>query len=117
MFSSLCTGTVMRSSESKLLKYEHTYICVKCKSPITVAAEYERKYMITKPKVCFEHCSGKIFTHVDDDKCKDYQEIKIQEQIKEYGVCSIPNTMLVTLEDDLVDICKPGDNVTIWYAS
>lgn len=107
---------MIRSSEVKLLKYEHTYLCVKCKAPTVVTANYERKYMIAKPKVCSsEVCTGKTFVHVDDTKCKDYQEIKIQERVKEVGAGSMPNTMLVTLEDDLVDICKPGDNVTIWY--
>lgn len=107
----------MRSSEAKLLKYEHTYLCVKCKTPIIVTADYKRKYMIAEPKICIsqEGCTGKTFIHVDDAKCKDYQEIKIQERVKEVGVGSMPNTMMVTLEDDLVDTCKPGDNVTIWY--
>lgn len=104
----------MRSSEAKLLKYEQTFVCIKCKTPILVAAEYEKKYSISQPKMCSEGCSGKSFLHVDDDKCKDYQEIKIQERVKDFGVGSIPNTMWVTLEDDLVDMCKPGDNVTIW---
>lgn len=27
----------------------------------------------------------------------------------------MPSFMWVTLEDDLVDACKPGDDVTIWY--
>lgn len=106
----------MRSSEAKLLKYEHTYLCVKCKIPIIVTADYKRKYMLSEPKVCTSQgCTGKNFIHVDDAKCKDYQEIKIQERVKEVGVGSMPNTMMVTLEDDLVDTCKPGDNVTIWY--
>lgn len=109
----------MRISAAKLLEYQRSYLCVKCKSPMLVPAEYERKYMIKEPKVCLngEGCSGKNFIHfggMDNEKCKDYQEIKIQERVKELGVGSMPNTMLVTLEDDLVDICKPGDNVTIW---
>ncbi|KAJ8937350.1 hypothetical protein NQ314_011895, partial [Rhamnusium bicolor] len=63
-----------------------------------------------------ENCSGKnliTLGELDSENCKDYQEIKIQEQVKKQGVGSMPNTMWVTLEDDLVDSCKPGDNVTI----
>lgn len=109
----------MRMSAAKLLEYQRTYLCVKCKTPIIVTADYDRKYIIKEPRHCInnEGCSGKTFIHfgdIDNERCKDYQEIKIQEKIKNLGVGSMPNTMLVTLEDDLVDICKPGDNVTIW---
>ena len=48
-------------------------------------------------------------------KCRNYQELKIQEQVQRLAVGSIPRSMWVVLEDDLVDICKPGDDVTVWY--
>lgn len=37
-----------------------------------------------------------------------------QEQISKLEMGSMPKSMLVTLEDDLVDSCKPGDDVFIW---
>lgn len=109
----------MRLSPAKLFQYQRKYLCVKCKTPITVTAPYETMYMIKEPKACSngEGCSGKTFINFGDmnnENCKDYQEIKIQERIKDLGVGSMPKTMLVTLEDDLVDSCQPGDNVTIW---
>ncbi|KAJ8985625.1 hypothetical protein NQ317_015120 [Molorchus minor] len=112
------TGTVMRISAAKLLEYQRNYICVKCKHAMLVKAEYDRKYIIKQPKKCEnpEGCSSTnliTFGELDSDNCKDYQEIKIQEQVKQLGVGCMPNTMWVTLEDDLVDSCKPGDNVTI----
>lgn len=113
-------GTVMRISTAKLLEYQRTYICVKCKTPVIQIADYYRKYMIEEPTLCSngEGCKGKSFVKfggIDNANCKDYQEIKIQEKVKEPGIGSILNTMLVTLEDDLVNTCKPGDDVTIWY--
>lgn len=103
----------------KLLEYQRSYICVKCKYATLATAEYEKKYIIKQPKKCGnpEICLGTNFVQFGDlnsDYCKDFQQIKIQEQIKKLGVGSMPNTMWVTLEDDLVDSCKPGDNVTIW---
>ena len=48
-------------------------------------------------------------------KCRNYQEIKIQEQVQRLAVGTIPRSMWVILLDDLVDTCKPGDDVTVWY--
>jgi DNA helicase MCM9 len=44
---------------------------------------------------------------------KDYQEIKVQEKLDLFTAGSVPQSILVLLEDDLVDCCKPGDDVTI----
>ncbi len=44
---------------------------------------------------------------------RDYQEIKVQEQVHRLDVGKIPRSMWVVLEDDLVDCCKPGDDITI----
>ncbi len=38
--------------------------------------------------------------------CRDYQEIKIQEQVSKLAMGTIPRSMCVILEDDLVDQCK-----------
>lgn len=47
-------------------------------------------------------------------KCRNYQEIKVQEQVQRLMVGTIPRSMWVVLMDDLVDGCKPGDDVSIW---
>lgn len=46
---------------------------------------------------------------------KDYQEIKVQEKLDLYSAGSLPRSAIAILEDDLVDACKPGDDVTIVY--
>ncbi|KAG0047852.1 DNA helicase mcm9 [Gryganskiella cystojenkinii] len=45
--------------------------------------------------------------------CRDYQEIKIQEQTNKLSMGTIPGSMVVILHDDLVDHAKSGDDVTI----
>ena len=47
------------------------------------------------------------------ESCRDYQEIKVQELIQNLAIGTIPRSMWVVLEDDLVDCCKPGDDVTL----
>ncbi|KAF2902861.1 hypothetical protein ILUMI_03319 [Ignelater luminosus] len=111
-------GTVVRVTASKMLEYQRPYMCTKCKYTEIVEAVYDQKYIIIAPKKCPnpEKCSGTNLVSISDldvENCKDYQEIKIQEQPSKLGVGTMPNSMWVTLEDDLVDACKPGDDVTI----
>ena len=44
---------------------------------------------------------------------RDYQEIKVQEQLDLFSLGTVPKSVKVILENDLVDCCKPGDDVTI----
>ncbi|KAJ3381019.1 DNA helicase mcm9 [Entophlyctis sp. JEL0112] len=48
-------------------------------------------------------------------ECRDYQEIKVQEQVTKLELGTIPRSIIVLLEDDLADSCKPGDDVSIVY--
>ena len=43
----------------------------------------------------------------------DYQEIKIQESVAKLGIGMIPKSLCLILQHDLVDNCKPGDDVTV----
>ncbi|XP_059058589.1 DNA helicase MCM9-like [Achroia grisella] len=113
------TGTVVRVTQSKMLEYQRKYICMKCKFENNVAAEFEYRYILKSPLKCGNSDSGckcATFTQVhlvSREHCKDYQEIKIQEQVNKLNVGTIPGSMWVVLEDDLVDCCKPGDDVNI----
>lgn len=57
-----------------------------------------------------------LIVHIIDGqpkKCRNYQEVKIQEQINLLPVGSVPRSIWAVLEDDMVDSCKPGDDVII----
>ena len=43
----------------------------------------------------------------------DYQEIYVQEKLDGCSTSIVPKSILVILDNDLVDSCKPGDDVTI----
>ncbi|XP_040206251.1 DNA helicase MCM9 isoform X2 [Rana temporaria] len=115
------TGTVIRTSLVKVLEYEQDFMCNRCKHVITLKADFEQYYSFTPPTACTnyeEGCTSTKFTCLSDVSspatCRDYQEIKIQEQVQRLSVGSIPRSMVVVLEDDLVDSCKSGDDVTVY---
>ncbi|MBZ3870121.1 DNA helicase MCM9 [Sciurus carolinensis] len=115
------TGTVIRTSLVKVLEFERDYMCNKCKHVFVVKADFEQYYTFCRPSSCpsLENCDSSKFTclsglSASPARCRDYQEIKIQEQVQRLSVGSIPRSMKVILEDDLVDSCKSGDDLTIY---
>ncbi|XP_048107176.1 DNA helicase MCM9 isoform X1 [Alosa alosa] len=118
----LCvTGTVIRTGTPKLLEFQRDYMCPKCRHVFAAQADFEQHYALPPPTRCPspEGCTSVRFTCLQGDSatpaaCRDYQEIKIQEQVQKLSVGCIPRSMLVVLEDDLVDSCKSGDDVTVY---
>ncbi|XP_032999579.1 DNA helicase MCM9 isoform X1 [Lacerta agilis] len=115
------TGTVIRTSLVKVLEFERDYMCNKCKHVFVVKADFEQYYAFCHPPACpnEEGCNSSKFTCLSGtscapNSCRDYQEIKIQEQVQRLSVGSIPRSMIVVLEDDLVDSCKSGDDITVY---
>ncbi|XP_021030005.1 DNA helicase MCM9 isoform X2 [Mus caroli] len=115
------TGTVIRTSLVKVLEFERDYMCNKCKHVFVVEADFHQYYTFSRPSSCpsLDSCDSSKFTCLSDlssspARCRDYQEIKIQEQVQRLSVGSIPRSMRVILEDDLVDSCKSGDDLTIY---
>ncbi|KAJ6655227.1 hypothetical protein lerEdw1_005571 [Lerista edwardsae] len=115
------TGTVIRTSLVKVLEFERDYMCNKCKHVFVVKADFEQYYAFCRPSACpsEEGCNSSKFSCLSGtshapNSCRDYQEIKIQEQVQRLSVGSIPRSMVVVLEDDLVDSCKSGDDITVY---
>lgn len=107
-------------TDVKLLEYQRQYICPRCKHQIFVKADYVFKNIIKTPKKCSNvDCKSTNFVAVElnTEYCKDYQEIKLQETMNKVNEGCIPNSMWVTLDDDLVHTCKPGDNITVRYVT
>ncbi|XP_023933953.2 DNA helicase MCM9 [Bicyclus anynana] len=110
------TGTVVRVTQTKMLEYQRKYICMKCKFENLVEADFENRYILKAPTKCLNCNKSSTLTAVNlvsREYCKDYQEIKIQEQVNKLSIGTIPGSMWAVLEDDLVDSCKPGDDVVI----
>ncbi|KAB2050858.1 hypothetical protein ES319_A12G015700v1 [Gossypium barbadense] len=111
-------GTVIRSGAVKMYEGQRTYQCKKCKHMFPLYPELETRNSITLPSICPSQrsnpCEGTKFLCIENTTvCHDYQEIKIQESTQVLGVGVIPRSILVILQDDLVDIVKAGDDVII----
>ncbi|XP_053301649.1 DNA helicase MCM9 isoform X5 [Pleuronectes platessa] len=114
------TGTIIRTSVAKVLEFERDYMCDKCRHVFSMQADFDQFYASVPPVNCPnpDGCNSYKFSCLsggsEPSACKDYQEIKIQEQVQRLSVGSIPRSMVVVLEDDLVDSCKSGDDVTVY---
>ena len=110
---------MIRTGQLKMLQLEREYECVKCKHRFICMAELEQRHQMTLPSECtntvgLKICGGNKFELVEgSERCHDYQEIKIQEQVHRLMVGSIPRSITVLLQDDLIDSCKAGDDITV----
>lgn len=103
-------GTITRTGPVKLLERSKMYVCVKCKSELKSLYDYE------EGGISLPECCGKVKSVDVGDvvgSCIDYQEITMQEQVGKLIVGTIPRSICVLLENDLVDLCKAGDDVTV----
>ncbi|ESO09059.1 hypothetical protein HELRODRAFT_74084 [Helobdella robusta] len=116
----LCiTGTVIRTGTVKLLDFKKFYMCIKCKHVFQVEADYEQYYTVCSPSKCPNSDScNRGFVALEEkgaspENCRNFQEVKVQEQAGRLKVGTVPRSLWVVLLDDLVDCCKPGDDVNI----
>ncbi|XP_065578963.1 DNA helicase MCM9-like isoform X2 [Artemia franciscana] len=112
------SGTVIRTTQPKMLEYRRNYQCVKCQYTFTLEADFEQHYVFQPPSKCEgpNSCNSTSFVShgkTNPDSYKDYQEVKLQEHVQKLSLGSIPRSIWVTLEDDLVDACKPGDDIRV----
>lgn len=112
-------GNVVRMTQAKLLEYKRDYVCTRCHQTTTVTGKYNKFYTIESPRSCGTtngdaHCRGvprPKLGQLNTKYCKDFQEVRVQELLSDKNM---PASMVVTLENDLVNSCQPGDRVTIW---
>lgn len=113
-------GNVVRMTQIKCLEYKRDYECPRCKKIITIQGEYHKFFVIEPPRTCRQNDESSSCRGVPKQKslqpnpeyCMDVQEIRVQELVSEKNM---PSSIVVTLENDMVDLCQPGDCVTIWY--
>ncbi|KAA0203587.1 hypothetical protein HAZT_HAZT001773 [Hyalella azteca] len=120
------SGTVVRVTAPRLLRHTLLYTCDACKHPVEVKGDHDQYYAASKPLHCTNphiNCYSKNFSSAvlpDAQHTIDYQEVKLQEPTSSGAGGagnSLPQSVWVTLHYDLVDSCKPGDDVLVWCVS
>ncbi|GAM24606.1 hypothetical protein SAMD00019534_077810 [Acytostelium subglobosum LB1] len=109
-------GTVIRTGPPKVIERTKFFLCSKCKHQFQVNIDHELKNQFNLPKRCPnpKYCEHQYFKPVDQigEHC-DYQEIKVQENIHQIGAGSIPRSIIVIVQEDLVDSCQAGDDIVV----
>jgi len=112
------TGTVTKASQRRSLRWRKQLVCSKCRQSSPLLADYDQFYefpadFITKCPA--EDCPGFLGNEappVPEDQ-RDIQDVKVQEHLRGLSLGSIPQSLWVTLEGELVDSVKPGDDVQV----
>lgn len=78
------------SAPPQVLEYERDYMCTKCRHVFTVQADFDQFYTFAQLVACPnpDGCNSYKFSCLSEGSepaaCKDYQEIKIQEQVRHF---------------------------------
>ncbi|CAF4623710.1 unnamed protein product [Rotaria sp. Silwood1] len=113
-------GTVIRVGTPYVFDATRSYQCEECGSIVAVTKSSNMEKIKLKPTRCSnEDCTSVQFKSLKetDDKTinlSDYREIKVQESLQRVTSNNLPRSFSVILEDDLVEACKPGDDVAIY---
>ncbi len=106
----LIDGIIVRSTSVKPLLIRAAFQCRKCNAMSYVE---QAGILMRGPGVC-AHCRSKIFEFMEKQSIfMNSQEIRIQERPEDLPPGQLPRAMDIKLSEDLVDIARPGDRVSI----
>ena len=117
------SGYVTKVTTRMMLEFTKEVTCQKCGTLNVLEATFYEYYRFPQEGTNFCQnalCKSKLLTSESSKNVnvkkylRDYQEFKIQEIGNKKNSGSVPTSVWVTSEDDLVDLVKPGDNVTVW---
>jgi replicative DNA helicase Mcm len=104
------SGMVVRSSEVKPLAKKIGYRCLNCDA----INEAQLKGLSLRKPTKSINCSEKeLEMDPENSKCTDFQLVRLQELPEDLPAGQLPHYVEVTVMDDLVDRCRPGDRVLL----
>ncbi len=107
------SGILVRSTEVKPRLVEAVFKCRRCGELMTILQE--DRVMITPAECINPNCRrrGPFDLLVEESTFIDWQKIRVQEKPEDLPPGQLPRSIDAILTDDIVDIARPGDRVTI----
>jgi replicative DNA helicase Mcm len=103
-------GMVVRTSEIKPLAKKLAYACMNCN---TLNEAQLKGLTLKKPTRCNQCSEKELEMDPESSFFTDFQMVRIQELPEDLPAGQLPHYVEVTVMDDLVDRCRPGDRVLL----
>ena len=103
-------GMVVRTSEIKPLAKKLAYACLNCN---TLNEAQLKGLTLKKPMRCTQCSEKELEMDPENSFFTDFQLVRIQELPEDLPAGQLPHYVEVTVMDDLVDRCRPGDRVLL----
>jgi replicative DNA helicase Mcm len=103
-------GMVVRTSEIKPLAKKIAYACLNCN---TLNEAPLKGLTLKKPTRCTQCSEKELEMDPENSYFTDFQLVRIQELPEDLPAGQLPHYVEVTVMDDLVDRCRPGDRVLL----
>ena len=103
-------GIIVRATPVKPFLVEAVFQCRRCNATIPV----EQTGIIMRGPGFHGECKGTLFDLLEKQSVFiDSQELRIQEKPEDLPPGQLPRTMDIKVLEDLVDVARPGDRVSI----
>ena len=103
-------GMVVRTSEIKPLAKKLAYACLNCDN---LNEARLKGLTLKKPTRCNQCSEKELELDPENSFFTDFQLVRIQELPEDLPAGQLPHYVEVTVMDDLVDRCRPGDRVLL----
>lgn len=106
----LIDGIIVRSTPVKPMIIRATFQCKKCN---TITPVDQTGLFMRGPGIC-AHCGSRAMDFVEKQSVFiNFQELRVQERPEDLPPGQLPRAIDVKLTEDIVDIARPGDRVSI----
>lgn len=108
-------GIVNSFTKKGYVEHAREFICKKCNSSFLLTGNYNKYFVLTPPLFCTKaQCNGQVCVKPNISFKKyahSYQELYLEEIVAKNS--KKPKNLIVTIENNLVDCCSLGDEVTV----